>query len=176
MRASQRNSFGAAFNNAGGGVYASESLVALLSTNQSLSAEQCNGMKQVYQFSFSRVGLSPRTLTPAHPSPQPGVIPWHGGRRHPAIPSSSSPITRPSLIQLYGMQLSWHFLLSNWSDTCLNSGDWANGAWSSAGIPGQEESCAQRTGFSTCEAFVRSTGSAFNQACACQVMHATFIC
>ncbi|KAG6857613.1 hypothetical protein H0H87_010181 [Tephrocybe sp. NHM501043] len=39
-------------------------------------------------------------------------------------------------------------------DTTL-CGDWAAGVWSSAGIPGQEQSCAERTGFSTCEAFLR---------------------
>jgi len=48
-------------------------------------------------------------------------------------------------------------------DTTL-CGDWAGGTWSAAGIPGQEQSCAQRTGFDTCEAFVRSRGSAFKEA------------
>ncbi|TFK76719.1 hypothetical protein BDN72DRAFT_5594 [Pluteus cervinus] len=42
-------------------------------------------------------------------------------------------------------------------------GDWAGAVWSAAGIPGQEQSCAQRTGYSTCEAFVRASG-AFQQA------------
>src|SRR6188768_1635436 len=36
------------------------------------------------------------------------------------------------------------------------SGDWQGGVWNAAGIPGQEQSCAQRTGFSTCEAFIRA--------------------
>ena len=45
------------------------------------------------------------------------------------------------------------------------SGDWASGVWGSSGITGQEQSCAQRTGFSTCEAFVQQTGSAFQDAC-----------
>ncbi|KZT22104.1 glycoside hydrolase family 16 protein [Neolentinus lepideus HHB14362 ss-1] len=48
-------------------------------------------------------------------------------------------------------------------DTTL-CGDWAGGVWNDAGIPGQEQSCAQRTGYSTCEAFVRAEGSAFEQA------------
>lgn len=48
-------------------------------------------------------------------------------------------------------------------DTTL-CGDWASGVWNSAGIPGQEQSCAARTGFSTCEAFVRASGSSFNEA------------
>lgn len=50
-------------------------------------------------------------------------------------------------------------------DVPPHSGDWAGNVWSAAGIPGQEQSCAQRTGFSTCEEFVRASGSAFNDAC-----------
>lgn len=45
------------------------------------------------------------------------------------------------------------------------SGIWAGNVWSSSGIPGQEESCAQRTGFSTCEEYVRSNGANFREAC-----------
>ncbi|KAF8167820.1 concanavalin A-like lectin/glucanase domain-containing protein [Crassisporium funariophilum] len=48
-------------------------------------------------------------------------------------------------------------------DTTL-CGDWAGAVWNAAGIPGQEQSCAQRTGFSTCEAFVRASGSSMNEA------------
>ncbi|RXW17418.1 hypothetical protein EST38_g8441 [Candolleomyces aberdarensis] len=48
-------------------------------------------------------------------------------------------------------------------DTTL-CGDWAGGVWNAAGIPGQEESCAQRTGFATCDAFIRARGSAFQEA------------
>ncbi|KAF9458751.1 concanavalin A-like lectin/glucanase domain-containing protein [Collybia nuda] len=48
-------------------------------------------------------------------------------------------------------------------DTTL-CGDWAGAVWMSSGIPGQEQSCAQRTGFTTCEAFVRANGSAFTEA------------
>ncbi|KAF8665074.1 hypothetical protein AX16_000542 [Volvariella volvacea WC 439] len=43
-------------------------------------------------------------------------------------------------------------------------GDWAGGVWNDAGIPGQEQSCAQRTGFSTCEEYVRNNGDAFRDA------------
>ncbi|KAJ2933607.1 hypothetical protein H1R20_g3506, partial [Candolleomyces eurysporus] len=48
-------------------------------------------------------------------------------------------------------------------DTTL-CGDWAGGVWNAAGIPGQEQSCAQRTGFATCDAFIRARGSAFQEA------------
>jgi len=48
-------------------------------------------------------------------------------------------------------------------DTTL-CGDWASGVWSSSGIPGQEQSCAARTGYATCEDFVRSNGNDFQEA------------
>ncbi|KAH7929380.1 hypothetical protein BV22DRAFT_1102515 [Leucogyrophana mollusca] len=48
-------------------------------------------------------------------------------------------------------------------DTTL-CGDWAGSAWSSTGVPGQEVSCAQQTGFSTCEAFVQQSGASFSEA------------
>lgn len=50
-------------------------------------------------------------------------------------------------------------------DLHLPSGDWAAAVWSSSGIPGQEQSCAQRTGSATCEAFVRANGASMAQAC-----------
>lgn len=49
----------------------------------------------------------------------------------------------------------------------MNSGDWAGGVWDAAGIPGQEQSCAQRTGVRTCDEYVRRNGAAFNDACEC---------
>ncbi|TFK30713.1 endo-1,3(4)-beta-glucanase [Coprinopsis marcescibilis] len=48
-------------------------------------------------------------------------------------------------------------------DTTL-CGDWAGAVWNVAGIPGQEESCAQRTGVASCEAYVRANGAAFREA------------
>lgn len=48
-------------------------------------------------------------------------------------------------------------------DTTL-CGDWASGVWGSSGIPGQEQSCAQRTGVATCEDFVRNNGGALSEA------------
>jgi len=48
-------------------------------------------------------------------------------------------------------------------DTTL-CGDWASGVWSSSGVPGQDQSCAARTGFATCEDFVRNNGQAFQDA------------
>ena len=47
----------------------------------------------------------------------------------------------------------------------LFSGDLGNAVWATAGSPGQAQSCAQRTGVSTCEDFVRANGAALEQAC-----------
>ncbi|KAL5535619.1 hypothetical protein ACEPAF_3713 [Sanghuangporus sanghuang] len=43
-------------------------------------------------------------------------------------------------------------------------GDWAGSVWTASGIPGQETSCAQRTGYSTCEDFVHNSGASFGKA------------
>ncbi|OSD05799.1 glycoside hydrolase family 16 protein [Trametes coccinea BRFM310] len=48
-------------------------------------------------------------------------------------------------------------------DTTL-CGDWAGNAWNSVGSPGQEQSCAQRTGVATCADFVQNNGAAFAEA------------
>ncbi|KZV72541.1 glycoside hydrolase family 16 protein [Peniophora sp. CONT] len=50
-------------------------------------------------------------------------------------------------------------------DTTL-CGNWAGNTWSSTdgGVAGQEQSCAARTGYSTCEAFVRAQGGSFSNA------------
>lgn len=47
----------------------------------------------------------------------------------------------------------------------LISGDWAAGVWSGTGVPGQDQSCAAITGYSTCQAFVQANGAAFTEAC-----------
>jgi len=43
-------------------------------------------------------------------------------------------------------------------------GDWAGAVWNTSGIPGQEQSCAERTGFASCQAFVQANGSALSEA------------
>jgi len=48
-------------------------------------------------------------------------------------------------------------------DTTL-CGDWAGDVWNTSGIPGQEQSCAARTGFATCQAFVQANGSLLSEA------------
>ncbi|KIJ68627.1 glycoside hydrolase family 16 protein [Hydnomerulius pinastri MD-312] len=48
-------------------------------------------------------------------------------------------------------------------DTTL-CGDWAEGVWGSTGVPGQDVSCQQQTGFATCAEFVQASGASFNEA------------
>jgi hypothetical protein len=48
-------------------------------------------------------------------------------------------------------------------DTTL-CGEWAGAVWNSGGIPGQEQSCAERTGVATCDEYVRKNGDAFKEA------------
>ncbi|KAI0757414.1 concanavalin A-like lectin/glucanase domain-containing protein [Daedaleopsis nitida] len=43
-------------------------------------------------------------------------------------------------------------------------GDWGGAVWTAAGVPGQDQSCAQRTGAATCEDYVRNNGGAFTEA------------
>ncbi|KAF8480835.1 concanavalin A-like lectin/glucanase domain-containing protein [Russula ochroleuca] len=48
-------------------------------------------------------------------------------------------------------------------DTTL-CGDWAGGVWTATGVPGQDQSCAQRTGVATCQQFVQQNGAALSEA------------
>lgn len=98
-------------------------------------------------------------------SQTPGGLHRQGGLRLPVIRLSSSTVSKLFSTRLYGEHLTNHAYLSN----CFRdlSGQWAGGVWSSSGIPGQEQSCAQKTGISTCEAFVRANGAAMDEACMC---------
>ncbi|KAI0761695.1 concanavalin A-like lectin/glucanase domain-containing protein [Trametes elegans] len=48
-------------------------------------------------------------------------------------------------------------------DTTL-CGDWAGGVWSASGLPGQDQSCAARTGATSCQDFVLNNGASFTEA------------
>ncbi|KAI0825225.1 concanavalin A-like lectin/glucanase domain-containing protein [Trametes gibbosa] len=48
-------------------------------------------------------------------------------------------------------------------DTTL-CGDWGGAVWGAAGVPGQDQSCAQRTGVATCQDFVLNNGGSFDEA------------
>jgi hypothetical protein len=47
----------------------------------------------------------------------------------------------------------------------MYSGDWAGNVWSGSGVPGQEQSCATRTGVASCSDYVLNNGGAFKEAC-----------
>jgi len=95
-----------------------------------------------------------------------GVQLWPDGLRSIVIRSSSSMTTSPSSTPLSGMFcLHRRWRRTVFDELCVCSGDWAGGVWSASGFPGQEQSCAARTGFATCEDFVRNNGRAFQDAC-----------
>lgn len=127
IRSDSRRSFGAPFNQAGGGVYAMEW------TSQELKI-----------WFFSR-GDIPRDITNEKPDPsrwgQPAAR-WPGSTCNPS--------------QFF---VDHHIILN--TSLC---GDWSGNVWDVAGIPGQEQSCRERTGFATCQEFVRSRGSSFTEA------------
>ncbi|KIK70407.1 glycoside hydrolase family 16 protein [Collybiopsis luxurians FD-317 M1] len=127
VRAASNVSFGAAFNNNGGGVYASK----LDDTGVS-----------IYFWPADEV---PGDILAGTPQPS--------GWGKPLAMWAASGCT-PS---------TFFYQQSAIFDTTF-CGDWSGSVWSDSGIPGQEQSCAQRTGYSTCEAFVKAEGSAFSQA------------
>ncbi|OBZ79820.1 putative glycosidase C21B10.07 [Grifola frondosa] len=127
IRASQTNSFGAAFNDINGGVYAT------LWDNAGISV-----------FFFPRSAI-PADITAD--APQPST--W-------GQPMANFPASTCSPFKFFYNHTAIF-------DTTL-CGVWAGAVWSAAGVPGQDQSCAQRTGVATCEDFVRSNGTAFSEA------------
>lgn len=127
VRSSSSVSFGAPFNNNGGGVYA---------------------------MSWSSDGISvyffPR-----------GSIPGDIVNETPVPSGWGQPMAHWPASQCDPFKFFYDNVVI--FDTTL-CGDWAGGVWGSSGIPGQEQSCAQRTGYSTCEAFVRANGASFQEA------------
>ncbi|EIN13246.1 hypothetical protein PUNSTDRAFT_40906 [Punctularia strigosozonata HHB-11173 SS5] len=127
VRSADTSSYGAAFNNIGGGVY------AMLWNDTGIS---------VYFFRRSNI---PSDITSGAPNP----AGW-------GTPMANWPSTQCDTSKFF----SHHSVIF---DTTL-CGDWAGGVWSSSGIPGQEQSCAQRTGVSDCATFVRNNGASFAEA------------
>ncbi|KAF8746279.1 hypothetical protein AX14_000074 [Amanita brunnescens Koide BX004] len=127
VRANTDNSFGAAFNSNGGGVYAMQ--------------WDSTGIA-VYFFARSSI---PADISAGAPNPASWGLPqarWAA--------ATCNPFT-------FFQNHSAIF------DTTL-CGDWAGSAWTGSGIPGQDQSCATITGYSTCQQFVQASGSAFNEA------------
>ncbi|KAH9964574.1 concanavalin A-like lectin/glucanase domain-containing protein [Russula dissimulans] len=127
VRASQTNSFGAAFNNNGGGVF------SMLWDNSGIS---------VYFFPRQNI---PSDITAGAPVPDN----W-------GTPSAFWPASSCNPFQFFQN----HAVIF---DTTL-CGDWAGSVWTATGIPGQDQSCATRTGVSTCEAYARGNGAALAEA------------
>ncbi|KAI0005363.1 concanavalin A-like lectin/glucanase domain-containing protein [Russula compacta] len=127
IRASQTNSFGAPFNNAGGGVY------AMLWDNSGISI-----------WFFSR-GNIPSDITASAPVPE--------GWGTPMAFWPASTCNPYQFFQNQGVIF----------DTTL-CGDWAGSVWTATGVPGQDQSCAQRTGVATCQQFVQQNGAALSEA------------
>lgn len=127
VRSPNNNSFGAAFNANGGGVYA---------------MQWDNSGIVVYFFPRESV---PSDIAAGSPNP----IGW-------GTPMARWPAASCNPSQFFKQ----HSVIF---DTTL-CGDWAGSAWTLSGIPGQEESCAQLTGFSTCQAFVQASGASFAEA------------
>ncbi|KAI0271656.1 glycoside hydrolase family 16 protein [Gloeopeniophorella convolvens] len=128
VRASQTNSFGAAFNSIGGGVYA-------------MRWDDDDGIA-VWFFPRSSI---PADITARAPQPDS----W-------GTPSAAWPASGCNPAQFFQDH-------SAIFDTTL-CGDWAGGVWTASGIPGQEQSCAQRTGVATCQQFVQQNGAALAEA------------
>ncbi|KAJ3856807.1 glycoside hydrolase family 16 protein [Lentinula lateritia] len=129
VRSSSDVSFGAAFNQNGGGVYASK----LDDTGVSIH--------------FWPAGQVPSDVLAG--TPNPSLATWGT----PFAQWSSSGCNPNTFFHDHSAIFDTTFC-----------GDWAGSVWTDSGIPGQEQSCAQSTGYSTCEAFVMAEGSAFTEA------------
>ncbi|EED82530.1 hypothetical protein POSPLDRAFT_53931 [Postia placenta Mad-698-R] len=127
IRASQTNSFGAAFNDIGGGVY---------------TMQWDDTGVSVWYFTRSTI---PADISAGAPQPSGWGMPIAN------FPASSC---NPS---------QFFYDHSAIFDTTL-CGAWAGDGWTASGIPGQEQSCAQRTNTATCAEFVANNGAAFEQA------------
>ena len=167
MRAAQTNSFGAAFNNNGGGVYASKHTLSYSGPYRAHDAREVqwddSGIT-VYFFPRNKI---PSDITANAPLPDNWGTPlafW------PA--ASCSPFTFFNDHSAIFDTTLWCVLLflAHWPRVdkhafALRSGDWAGGVWSGTGVPGQDQSCATLTGSSTCEDWVRNNGANFTEAC-----------
>ncbi|KAJ3838788.1 concanavalin A-like lectin/glucanase domain-containing protein [Lentinula raphanica] len=127
IRSSSTVSYGAAFNDNGGGVFT-------MTLNSSGIA--------VWFFERSKI---PSDISAGTPLPSLWGTPFAWWA------SSSCNIT-----EFFGLQ-------STIFDTTL-CGDLAGSVWSDAGAPGQEQSCATRTGVSDCNTFVQNNGAALQEA------------
>ena len=169
IRDPRTTSYGPGFNANGGGVYASMFSPPAVVMKWFLTFLTYSAMgrqrhlcvllpSQCHSGRHHRQTASPRHMGSAH-----GVLAYVDLQLVPVLQHAFADLRHDAVVRL-------RFLLVGcWSVSHAKfdygSGDWASGVWGSSGITGQEQSCAQRTGFSTCEAFVQQTGSAFQDAC-----------
>lgn len=168
IQASSNVTYGAGFNSIGGGIYASESP----SQMRYKVVAYTIGMLVQWDTSGISVFFFPRSSIPADiqaEAPQPST--WGlAMARWPAIDCDPFKFFQDH-VAIFDTTLWFVILRKRPSRTILNkicycSGDWAGGVWSSSGAPGQEQSCAARTGYATCQDFVQNDGTAFQEACA----------
>ena len=165
VRASQTNSYGAAFNSINGGMYAGEfycRAISLLEVDDPLAA--------LWDSTGWKVWFFPRSSIPSDLS-NGAPLPATWGKPMANFPSTSCDAFK------YFYQHSVVFDTTLWyaqplapalmpfSPTCANSGQWGDGVWGSDNAPGQAQTCAQRTGVASCEDFVRGNGASFSEAC-----------
>ncbi|KAJ7818134.1 hypothetical protein B0H13DRAFT_2456196 [Mycena leptocephala] len=101
---------------------------------------------------FSSAGRYPETLTQGRRSPIRGGCRWLTGP--PRIATRGSTFTRTSRF------LIRRFVVIKLTGIRSRAGS----AWTGSGTPGQAQSCATRTGYLTCEAFVQGSGASFADA------------
>lgn len=179
IRATASNTYGPGFNSNGGGVYASMLSISLHLDGVKL---MCPCLCTVqWDTSGIQVFFFPRNAIPSDitsGAPQPSS--WTASSRMASWPASTcNPFQFfNSHSAIFDTTLWYVFLPQHISVVfhelnhcsffcvCTGSGVWTDSVWSVAcQAPGQDQSCAQRTGFSTCEAFVQASGSSFEQAC-----------
>lgn len=166
VRASETNSYGAPFNAMGGGVYASKfsSYIVWHDANRGILQLQRYGTTTGSRPGFSRAARYPQTCRAVRHSPRHGARPWPHSRPRHATRSSTSISTQPSLTPPSGMYpVNTKIRVSD--AHVYSSGDWGGGVWDASGVPGQDQSCAARTGVASCSDFVLNNGASFTEAC-----------
>lgn len=170
VRASETNSYGAPFNAMGGGVYASKFSCYIgwhdadRGILQFVALWDDDGIKTWF---FPRSSI-PSDLSSSAPQP----TTW--GTPMAAFAASSCDPFK------YFYQHTAIFDTTFWyvprehkirvSDAHVySSGDWGGGVWDASGVPGQDQSCAARTGVASCSDFVLNNGASFTEACKCQL-------
>jgi len=162
VRAISDGTYGAEFNRNGGGVYASTLILGRRAVSHwhILIVQWDTSGIAIYFFPHGHI---PPDINADIPQP----LSWGNAlARWPATLCNPFKFFKAHSI-IFDTTLWWVIMCSHEGSMVLFvcSGDWASGAWTSSGEKGNNKSCAQRTGFQTCEAFVKASGSSFKEAC-----------